>query len=915
MADATNTTRFRFWRWLIRLIGVIVPRRFRSRWRREWEAELQYREALLAKWDKLDWRNKLELLQRSLGAFWDALLLQPQRLEDEMFQDLRYGIRILLKNPGFTLIAVLSLALGIGANTAIFSLLDVVLLKSLPVQEPDKLVLFGKGEETGLNTGFPNKSWDLFSYPFYQEMRQRQEVFTEVAAILNNPRGPYGVVNIRGASGEAEKLNLQLVSGTYFSVLGVNASLGRTFTDADEQTGGGPPVAVVSYDWWQRRLGGDPAVVGATITARQTVYTIIGVAPREFFGTTVGRAPDLWVPLALEEQSSSSLWSGTHNQEHQMLYLIARLKNGVRAEQASAAVNLLFKQSLQERAGAQPSPERLQAIERASIELTPVGRGLSTLRREFSLSLRILMAVVGLVLLIACANVANLLLARAAVRQKEFAVRLAVGAGPARLIRQMLTESLLLASLGGIAGVLLAWWGSRLHLLMASAPAQALPLDVTPNARILGFTLLASLLSAVIFGIAPALRAARIEPNAALKGGKGAAQTTSQSPFGKALVVAQVALSLVLLVGAGLFVGTLINLQNQPTGFRQENVMLFQLYTFMLGYEDAQYAPLMREIEEKVKAVPGVQAASFSTFVFNQGQWASRVFTDGPEQPEGQRSVRQSLVGTDYFTTMGIPLIAGRSFSPHDTATSQKVAVISETMAARFFPNGSPLGKRFGTSERPQKEFEIVGVVKDAKYGAVAEQMRPMAYYPYAQNPQPLENFVVRFSGTPEAIVPQVRQAIKQVNRDLPVDEVVSLSEFIGRSLTQQRLVAQLASLFGLLALLLACVGLYGVLSYAVARRTNEIGIRVALGAQRRDVLWLVLREALTLVLIGVVIGLLTSLAATQTASTLLFGLKPNDPLTIGLATLLLLMVATVAGYLPARRAARVDPMAALRDE
>jgi predicted permease len=830
---------------------------------------------------------------------------------ERLAQDLRFGVRMLWKNPGFTLVAVLSLALGIGANTAIFSLLDVVLLKSLPVEKPEKLVLFGNGVETGLNNGFPNKSWDLFSYPFYQEVRQRQEVFTEVAAVLNNPRSPYGVVNIRGASGEAERLNLQLVSGTYFSVLGVQASLGRTFTDADEQTAGGPPVAVVSYDWWERRLGGDPAVVGATISARQTVYTIIGVAPKEFFGTTVGQAPDLWVPLAVEEQSPSSLWSGVHKQEAQSLYLIARLKNGVPAEQASAAVNLLFKQSLQERAGAQPSPERLQAIQRASIELTPVGRGLSTLRREFSLSLRILMAVVGLVLLIACANVANLLLARAAARQKEFAVRMAIGAGRTRLIRQLLTESLLLASLGGIAGVLLAWWGSRLLLLMASARTEALPLDVTPNARILGFTLLASLLSTIIFGLAPALRATQVEPHAALKGGKGAAQTTSQSPLGKVLVVAQVALSLVLLVGAGLFVRTLINLQNLPTGFKQENVMLFQLYTFMLEYKSEQLAPLMREIEEKVKAVPGVQSASFTSFIASQ----SRVFTDGPEQPEGQRSVRQNLVGTDYFTTMGIPLIAGRSFSPQDTATSPKVAIISEAMAQRFFPNGSSLGKRFGTYGRPRNEFEIVGVVKDAKYGPVTEPWRPMAYYPHAQIPEPLENFVVRFSGAPETIVPQVRHAIQEVNRNLPIDRVVSLSDHIGRLLTQQRLVAQLASLFGLLALLLACVGLYGVLSYAVARRTNEIGIRVALGAQRRDVLWLVLREALTLVLIGSAIGIATSLAATQTASSLLFGLRPNDPLTLVLATLLLLTVATLAGYLPARRAARVDPLVALRDE
>jgi predicted permease len=901
--------------WLIRFIGVIVPRRFRARWHQEWEAELVYREAMLSRWDRLDWRNKLELLRRSLGACWDALLLQPRRLEDDVFQDLRYGARMLLKNPGFTLIAVLSLALGIGANTAIFSLLDAVLLKSLPVQEPDKLVLFGKGENTGLTDGFPNKSSDLFSYPFYQEVRQRQEVFSEVGALLSIPWAVHGTVNTNGASGETEKLDVQLVSGTYFSLLGLNASLGRALTEADDQTLGGHPVAVISYAWWERRLGGDPTAVGKIISIDQTAYTIIGVAPKEFFGTTVGQAPDLWVPLAMEGQLPPAHWNGRNNKESQSLYLIARLKNGVRAEQASAAVNLLFKQSLQERAGAQPSAERLQDIQRASIELTPAGRGLSALRREFSLSLRILMTVVGVVLLIACANVANLLLARAAARQKEFAVRLAVGAGRTRLIRQLLTESVLLASLGGIAGVVLAWWGSRLLVLMASAGSEALPLDVTPNARILGFTLLASLLSAVIFGTAPALRAARIEPNSALKGGKGAAQAASQSPFGKALVVAQVALSLLLLVGAGLFVRTLINLQNVPTGFNQQNVMLFQVDTATTGFKGAQFAPLLREVEEKVKAVPGVQAASFSSYIFNQGQWTSRVFTGGPDQPEGQRSVRQNVVGPDYFTTMGIPLVSGRGFGPQDTDNSQKVAVISEAMAQRFFPNGSPLGRRFGTYGRELGEFEIVGVVKDAKYGNVTEQLRPMAYYPHVQRPQSLDNFVVRFSGAPAAFVPQVRRAIQEVNRNLPIDEVVGLSDHIGRSLTQQKLVARLASFFGLLALLLACVGLYGVLSYTVARRTGEIGLRMALGAQSRDVLWLVLREALTLVVIGTGIGLVASLVATRTASTLLFGLEPNDPLTIAVATSLLLTIAALAGYLPARRAARVNPMVALRDE
>lgn len=914
--DKTHITRFRFWLWLIGLIGVIVPRRLRADWRQEWEAELRCRELLLGDWDKLDWRNKADLLRRSLGAFWDALLLQPHRLEDEMFQDLRYGLRMLLKAPGFALIAVLSLALGIGANTAIFSFLDVVLLKSLPVQEPERLVLFGNAEDGGMTNSFPKRSTDLYSYPFYQQVRQHNEVFSDVASLLSMTWSVHGTVSTNRSSGELEQMDVQLVSGTYFPVLGINAGLGRVITESDDQTPGGHPVAVISNAWWERRFGGDPSAVGKTIAIDQTTYTIIGVAPREFFGTTVGQAPDIWVPLAMEAQLPPAHWNGRNDKEAQSLYLIGRLKSGVSAEQASAAVNLLFKQSLQEWAGAQASPERLQDIQKAHIELTPAGKGIAGLRQQFSLSLKILMTVVGLVLLIACANVANLLLARAANRQKEFAVRLAMGAGRLRLVRQLLTESVLLAAFGGLAGIALAWWGSRLLLMMASDGPEPLPLDVTPNLRILGFTLLASLLSALIFGTAPALRAARMEPNSALKGGRGTVQGTAQSPFGKALVVAQVALSLLLLVGAGLFVRTLINLQNVPTGFNQQNVMLFRLDTTTTGFKEARLSQLFREVEDGVKQVPGVQAASFSFFVFGGGQWSSPIYTREKTSADGQSPVvKQNVVGADFFTAMGIPLVAGRGFGPQDTEQSRKVAVVSEALARRFFPNESPLGKRFSKSADFRDELEVIGVVKDAKYGSLTEALRPMAYYAHGQQLQPLDNLVVRFSGAPESVVPQIRQAIRQTNPNLPVDSVATLSEQVGRSLARPKLVARLASFFGLTALMLACIGLYGVLSYAVARRSNEIGIRMALGAQRQNVLWLVLREALTLVLIGIVIGVLASLAATQTASSLLFGLKPNDPLTIALATGLLLTVAFFAAYLPARRAAQVDPMVALRDE
>jgi len=831
-----------------------------------------------------------------------------------MLQDIRYGIRMLLKKPGFTLIAVLSLALGIGANTAIFSLLDAVMIKTLPVEQPEQLVLFGNGQNMGMTTAFPNESTDLFSYPFYRQVQQRTDVFTGVAGQLSISWNVHGFVN---SSSDIEQLQVQLVSGSYFPVLGVNAGLGRVLTEADDQNPGGHPVTVVSYAWWQQRMGGDPVAVGKTITIDNVPYTIVGVAPREFFGTRVGAAPDLWIPLAMEKQMPPAHWDGRNSEDFQNLFLIGRLKPGVTANQANSVVNLLFTQSLQARAGAQPTAQRLKQIAAANIQLTPVSRGLSTLREQFSLSLRVLMGVVALVLLIASANVANLLLAHGAARSREFAVRLAVGAGRMRLVRQLFTESALLALLGGMIGVGVSWWGSRLLLLMASDGPEALPVDITPNLRVLGFTIGVSALCAIVFGTVPALRASRVEPNTSLKGGK--TLNALRNPLGKAFVVAQVALSLLLLVGAGLFVRTLINLQSIPSGFKQENAMLFMIDTSATGYkgEDPRLPVLLNEVEQKVKQVPGVQAASFAYITFNQGFWTTPAYTREDNIPEGQsRTLRNNIVGSDFFAAMGIPLVEGRSFGPQDTKSSQKVAVVSESMAQKFFPTGSPVGKRFGIQGRESAEqIEVIGVVKDAKYGNLKEQFRPMAFYPYSQGGDTLPNLVVRFSGPPSAVVPQVRETIKQVNRNLPIDDVVSLSDQIGRSLVQQKLVARLASFFGLLALLLACVGLYGVMSYGVARRTNEIGIRMALGAQGRSVLWLVLREALLLVVIGLAVGVLASLAVTKTAASLLYELKPNDPLTIVLATLILTAVALIAGYLPARRAARVDPMVALRDE
>ena len=831
-------------------------------------------------------------------------------------QDVAYALRLLLKQRGISFVALLTLALGIGANTAIFSLLDAMLIKMLPVQEPQQLVLFGKGVEQGVSIGPPNGEVDLFSYPFYRQVQQRTDLFSGVASLLSMSWTVHGFVN---SSSDIEQVEVQLVSGSYFPVLGVNAGLGRVLTEADDQIQGGHPVAVVSYAWWQQRLGGDPSVIGKTIKIDETTYSIVGVAPKEFFGTTVGFAPDLWIPLAMEKQLPPVHWDARNNEKWRSLHLIARLKNGVNAQQASTAVNLFFKQYLQAIGGSQPAPETLRSIEKASVELTPVSRGLSTLREQFSKSLKVLMGVVGLVLLIASANVANLLLAHGAARRREFAVRLAVGAGRLRLVRQLFTESALLVTVGAVAGAALAWWGTRLLLVMASDGPEALPLQVTPNIRVLAFTIAASVLCAVVFGTAPALRASRTEPNSSLKGGKTGALTTLRNPLAKAFVVGQVALSLLLLVGAGLFVRTLINLQRIPTGFNQENAMLFKVDTSATGYKtkDPKLPALLRDVEDRVKAIPGVQAASFAYFTFHQGAWTSPAYTrEQPNFSPDRDSLRNNIVGPDFFAAMGIPFVQGRGFAPQDTTNSQKVAVVSESMAQLFFPSGNPVGKRFGIEGPNSTEsIEVIGVVKDAKYGDLTETVSPIAYYPYSQVPDVLGNLVVRFSGPASAVVPQVRQTIKQIDRNLPVDDVVSLSDHVGRSLVQQKLVARLASFFGLLALLLACVGLYGVMSYGVARRTNEIGIRMALGAQNRSVLWLVLREALLLVVIGLVVGVLASLALTKTAESLLYELKPNDPLTIALATLVLTAVALIAGYLPARRAARVDPMVALRDE
>jgi predicted permease len=836
---------------------------------------------------------------------------------ERLGQDLRYAVRMMRKSPGFTAVAVLSLALGIGANTAIFSLMNAIMLRSLPVQEPDRLVLFGAGKWGGIIDDLPDRSWQLFSYTFYRHVQRKNQVFSGVAAMESMENDVRAIVS---GNNQSEPVSARLVSGTYFSVLGVNAVAGRTFTDAEDQTPGGNPVAVMSYSWWQRRFGRDASVIGKTLTIGSTVFHIIGVAPPDFFGTSVGESPDLWIPAAMIAQVPPA-WGGENalpDPAFQSFYILARLNPGVTLTQAGAQVNVLFKQALRERVGSAPSQKELSAIQHALIELTPGGRGLSWIRGRISTLLEILMGAVGLVLLIACANIANLLLARAASRQKEIAVRLSIGAGRLRLIRQMLTESTLLALAGGVAGILLAWWAVGFLLWMVSTGGETLPLSVTPDALVLWFTTLLSLATGILFGLAPALRATRVELSSSLKEGRGSLAARSRNVLAKALIVSQVALSVVLLIGASLFVRSLVNLRNVDTGFNKENVLVVGVDTASAGYkaDDPRLTAVYQQVEQRVSELPGVRAASFSIFTFQQGAWTMSTYPQGRTQPpENHREIHNNSVGPGFFAAMDLPVVLGRAFNSRDTAKSPKVAVINETMARTFFPGESPIGLRYGYSPEHSGEFEVVGVMRDAKYESLRESPKPMAFYPYTQQPRYLGDFTVRYSGDPRGLAQEIRRAFAAVNSNLPITNVRTLAEQVDDTLIGDKLVARLSSFFGLLALLLASIGIYGVLSYAVAGRTGEVGLRMALGAKRSNVVWLVMRDVLVLVAGGLVIGVPAALALERLASGMLFGLGNVDGPSIAAAVSILALVAGVAAYLPARKASLVDPMTALRYE
>jgi predicted permease len=862
--------------------------------------------------------DKREASYAANRAFGNATVLRERGREawgwewiEHFVQDATYGVRGMLRSPGTTLVALLSLALGIGANTAIFSLMDAVVLKSLPVKDPGQLVLFGDGLDQGISDGFPN-AW-LYSYPFYREMRRKNQVFSEVAAAFSMMDRVHGFVEGRT---DAEPMNILLVSGTYFPMLGVPAEVGRMLTAEDDRKKGENAVAVVSYAWWTHNLARDPAVLGKKLNIGSTVFSIVGVAPANFFGTTVGQAPDIWIPLSMQKNIPPG-WDGYDENMFESLHLMARLKPGVTIEEASANANVLFQQILRGFSGTPLNQENLQKLDKTRVELKSMATGYSRLRYMFSQPLTILMGVVGLVLLIACANIANLLLARSSARARELAVRQALGAGHSRLIRQLLTESLVLAIAGGALGVAFASGASRLLLLMVSDGREAIALNVGLDSRLLLFTLGVTLATALLFGTIPAFRATRLTLVDLLKEGRGQSDGPAKGRLATALVVSQVALSLVLLVGAGLFVRSLVNLTNVDTGFKKDNVIRLSIDASSVGYkEDDRLAGLYRSIEERVNQLPGVRAASFSLFTFNEGTWNNSVWVQGYLSGHHDLNVHHNTVGTGYFSAMGIPLLAGRTFGPQDTATSPKVGIIGESMARILFPSGSPIGQRYGRGGPEHAgDIEVIGVVKDVKYNSLDETQQAGDYLPYTQNVRYLKDFEVRYTGDSSAMVSAVRQAIHEVDRTLPISDVMTLDEEVARSVTNQRLLAQLSAFFGLLAIFLSCVGIYGLMSYVVTRRTNEIGIHMALGADRGRVVRMVLSSAIWQIGVGLLIGIPVALAGGRALAHQLFGVQSYDPVVLTAALGFLVASALVAGFVPAMRAASIDPMHALRSE
>jgi predicted permease len=987
--------------WLVRLLSVFRKRQLDERLDEElrFHLEMQARDHEASGMSPEAARRAARAALAPDGPGWSVESLKEEVRDrrglpalETLGQDLRYALRMMRKSPVFTAVALLSLAFGVGTNCAIFSVVDALLLKALPVAGAERLVVLEKSAR-----GAPQP---LFSYPAWRLLQQAVPVcsgvmamtadFTAVVRLLSpaapaapmaqavapsTPPAPNAAPEAPAASTPAggpaaapgggvamETANAQLVSGNFFSALGIGMAAGRSFTAEEDSVPGGHAVAVISYGYWQRRFGRDPAVVGRGLLVNGLPVTVVGVVRSGFNGVIADAAPDLYLPVTLREavrfqggmESDGTdlpgrpIWEQVHDH---WLRLLARRQPGVSVARASAVLNVLFERDKEARLEADMPPAERRLLMAQTLMLQPAARGLSHLRQPLTGPLLLLMAVAGLVLLIACANLANLLLARADRRQKEMALRLGIGAGRGRLLRQLLTESLLLSGLGGALGVVFAGWGSRLLLGLASRTADPIQLDVDLDWRKLAFAFGVALATGVGFGLAPALRATRVDLASSLKQGAGAigAGAGAGSPgrgagglLGRALVAAQIALSLLLLIGAGLLVRSLQNLMAVETGAARDGVVLAWINPHLLGYDDGRVTALYPRLVERLEAVPGVRSASLSNLRLLSGSsWDENVVLPGyTARPDEDTDAQLRVMTPRYFETVGLPLVAGRAFGPRDRQGAPRVAIVDEAMARRFWPRlagaGAPgsgsaaaaaasvVGQRFGFgSPANSRDYEIVGVVSDVRSIRLGDAPPPTAYLPVAQRPGVLRDLEVRLAGgargagnrLPPGMVASLRQAIAEVEPNLPVFSVITMDEQIERSLARERAVARLTAFFGLLALLLAAIGLYGVMSYSVARRTNEIGLRMALGAPRGRVVGLVMRETALLVAAGVTAGLAAALATMRLAASQLFGLSAHDPATMAVATLALAVVALAAGFLPARRAAETDPMVALRHD
>ena len=831
-----------------------------------------------------------------------------------LLQDLRYALRMLAKSPGFTVVAILTLALGIGANAAIFSLTDQVLLRRLPVQKPQELVvLHSPGPQPGRNwsDGDRGAAW---SYPMYKDLRDRNQVFSGLLARFLTQASVSG-------QGQTELANAELVTGNYFEVLGVRPALGRVFSSQDETAAGANPAAVLSYGYWQRRFGRDPGILNKPLVVNGISMTVVGVVRPGFFGVQVGQTPDIFVPITMKAQMTPN-WDGLAERQNHWLAILGRLKPGISREKAEAGLQPVYSAILQSESSAlKSSPQTKKAFLEKKVLLDPGSRGRPILQHDAGQPLLILLSMVGLVLLIACANLASLLVARGEARQREIAVRMAMGAGRWRLIRQLLTESLLISLAGGAAGLIVGSW--TLGALVSSVPDNigASGLQGKFDYRVLGFALGLSVLTGILFGFLPALRSTRADLQTTLReqganvfGGK------SNVRLRKVLLVSQVALTVVLLASAGFFLRSLMNLKGQDLGVRTDHVIQLSVSPELNRYTPVETVAVVDRLRENIAALPGVRSVSASgmALLANSDSYANITPEGFPMSEDTNTDVQQNWVGPNFFSTLGIPLLAGREFDNRDASASPKVAIVSEKMAQMYFHGQNPVGRHFGfgSGDSVQLNIEIVGLVKDSKNTDLRQEIRPLVYIPYAQDThQGNATFYVRTNIEPTAMASTLRKTVQSVDANLPVFDLKTLDQELDEIAFSERLLTFFSLCLGFLAALLAAIGLYGVMAYMVSRRTREIGIRMALGASQTNVAWLVLRENVRISAAGLGIGLVAAFGIGKLIESQLFGVKASNPLVFLIAAVLLSAVAFLAGWLPARRAAGVDPMVALRYE